>query len=85
MTEGTGIGLVISRRLAELMGGDLQVESQAGQGCTFVLTLPLAERGPDLLPHADLPSAAGPPQVFLLPHGGADAARRWPWGRSQRR
>ncbi len=40
--EGTGIGLVISRRLAELMGGDLHAESTAGQGATFVLTLPLA-------------------------------------------
>ena len=59
--EGTGIGLVISRRLAELMGGDLQVESQAGQGCTFVFTLPLAERAPDSLPLANPPSAAAPP------------------------
>ena len=41
-TEGTGIGLVISRRLAELMGGTLHAESAAGQGATFVLRLPLA-------------------------------------------
>ena len=40
--EGTGIGLVISRRLAELMGGTLTAESQPGQGATFVLRLPLA-------------------------------------------
>ena len=40
--EGTGIGLVISRRLAELMGGELHAESAEGQGATFVLTLPLA-------------------------------------------
>ena len=40
--QGTGIGLVISRRLAELMGGGIGVESQPGQGTTFVLTLPLA-------------------------------------------
>ncbi len=40
--EGTGIGLVISRRLAELMGGTLHAESTAGQGATFVLALPLA-------------------------------------------
>jgi len=44
-TEGTGIGLVISRRLAELMGGDLHAESTAGQGATFVLTLPAAAAG----------------------------------------
>ncbi len=41
-TEGTGIGLVISRRLAELMGGTLDAESVQGQGATFVLRLPWA-------------------------------------------
>ena len=59
-TEGTGIGLVISRRLAELMGGSLQVESSAGQGCTFVLTLPLAEPRPDSPQPAGRPSPALP-------------------------
>ncbi len=38
--EGTGIGLVISRRLAELMGGALRVTSTAGVGSTFTLVLP---------------------------------------------
>ena len=41
-TEGTGIGLVISRRLAELMHGTLTAESVEGEGATFVLTLPMA-------------------------------------------
>ncbi len=40
--EGTGIGLVISRRLAELMGGTLAVSSHAGEGSTFTLCLPAA-------------------------------------------
>ena len=60
-TEGTGIGLVISRRLAELMGGDLQVESRAGQGCTFVFTLPMADATPATLAPATPPSNASPP------------------------
>lgn len=40
--EGTGIGLVISRRLAELMGGSLSVQSLEGEGSTFTLRLPRA-------------------------------------------
>jgi PAS domain S-box-containing protein len=40
--EGTGIGLVISKRLAELMGGSLHAQSSPALGSTFVLTLPSA-------------------------------------------
>ncbi len=38
--QGTGIGLVISQRLAELMGGSLRARSVAGQGSAFILALP---------------------------------------------
>ena len=38
--QGTGIGLVISQRLAELMGGSLRARSVAGQGSAFILKLP---------------------------------------------
>jgi signal transduction histidine kinase len=37
---GTGLGLSVSRRLAELLGGSLDVESAEGEGSTFTLTLP---------------------------------------------
>ena len=39
---GTGLGLPVSRRLAEVLGGQLTVESVVGRGATFSLSLPLA-------------------------------------------
>jgi PAS domain S-box-containing protein len=39
---GTGLGLTICRKLATLMGGDIQVESAMGKGTVFHLMLPLA-------------------------------------------
>ncbi len=45
--EGTGLGLVISRNFARLMGGDMTVESRIGEGTTFRF-------------EADLPESTGP-------------------------
>jgi signal transduction histidine kinase len=37
---GTGLGLAISRRFCQAMGGDIDVNSEAGEGSTFIVRLP---------------------------------------------
>jgi signal transduction histidine kinase len=43
--SGVGLGLAISRDLARAMNGDLAVESSAGNGARFILSLPRASEG----------------------------------------
>jgi CheY-like chemotaxis protein len=54
--EGTGIGLVISRSLVELMGGTLTAHSELGAGSEFTVELPLAD--PNQGVEGDSPRAA---------------------------
>ena len=51
---GVGLGLAISRRLAEAMDGDLTSETERGAGARFALTLPLADEEPREPPAAPL-------------------------------
>ncbi len=52
--KGTGVGLSIARQLVELMGGEIRVHSQMGQGSQFSIWMPISyER-----PQADVPTVS---------------------------
>jgi signal transduction histidine kinase/CheY-like chemotaxis protein len=69
--KGTGLGLALSRKLAELLGGRITLESAAGRGATFTLWLPL-ETG--ALP-APPPPAVRAPDAAAPPVAAAASAR----------
>ena len=62
-TKGTGLGLPLSRRLAELLGGRVQVTSVLGTGSTFTLTVPVMHQ--DVATELETP-ALDPGQVAIL-------------------
>ena len=65
LRTGTGLGLTITRRFVELMGGTLRVESELGRGSRFMVELPLELAGESEIYGLD----SAPGQPFILEPG----------------
>jgi signal transduction histidine kinase/CheY-like chemotaxis protein len=53
VAKGTGLGLPLSRKLAQLLGGDVAVSSEVGVGSVFTVRIPLVFRGATEVAHVD--------------------------------
>ncbi|MBX2877486.1 MAG: tetratricopeptide repeat protein [Saprospiraceae bacterium] len=69
--EGTGIGLALTKELVELFEGEIEVDSQEGQGSVFTVSIPIQLLDAAVVPHSAITTAlpaAVPPQVSTDQH-----------------
>ncbi len=45
VVEGTGLGLYLSKKIADLLGGEIEAKSEFGKGSKFTFILPLKYKG----------------------------------------
>ncbi|MGH7284320.1 MAG: hybrid sensor histidine kinase/response regulator, partial [Polyangiaceae bacterium] len=64
--EGTGLGLALTKRLVELHGGSIRVQSEVGRGSTFTVTLPLDPSSAPLEARASSPAKRDAPASALV-------------------
>jgi CheY-like chemotaxis protein len=62
--SGLGLGLALSRKIVELMGGAIQVESEPGKGSVFTITVPL-RAAMDSIPERDV-ERSQPAQILVV-------------------
>ncbi len=66
-SKGTGLGLPLAKKLAEVLGGSVSVQSKPGAGSTFTATIPLIYRGSEAVQSiVSPPEAASQAPVLLL-------------------
>jgi chemotaxis family two-component system sensor kinase Cph1 len=72
-TEGSGLGLSISRQFARMMGGDLTVQSQLGHGSTFTCLIPVQptaavedDPDPSPMPIVGLKATSSPVRILVV-------------------
>jgi two-component sensor histidine kinase len=83
---GTGLGLSLSKKLVELMGGTIHVHSEVGHGAAFTVELPVyqAERvtptsSPSLAPEPPPGPRPTPPPATVAPVATVAPRHRWCW------
>lgn len=72
--KGTGLGLPLSRKLAELLGGQVEVRSVIGQGSTFILEIPMQYDGAVASSEPRLPVVESGKKLILIVEDNSETA-----------